>query len=173
MGTLEFSELDLTIFFFFHPNFYAFLNAICSEGWEKLGLYEYYKVKNAAKKIKEDEIEQGIREKSRSPTPILLEPVKPKRINKRRYRSKTRSKSRSRSRSKSKSREREREREREPREPRGRDRGDRERDRSRSTSPPARPPRRGGNNNRRHQRNNSPKRSPALRRSQTPPTSFV
>lgn len=57
----------------------------CSEGWEKLGLYEYYKVKNAARKIKEEEIEQGVREKSRSPSPIVLEPVKPKRINKRSY----------------------------------------------------------------------------------------
>lgn len=57
-----------------------------SEGWEKLGLYEYYKVKNAAKKIKEEELEQGIREKSRSPSPIVIEPVKPKRINKRSYR---------------------------------------------------------------------------------------
>lgn len=57
-----------------------------SEGWEKLGLYEYYKVKNAAKKIKEEEIEQGIREKSRSISPIIIEPVKPKRINKRQYR---------------------------------------------------------------------------------------
>lgn len=70
------------------------------EGWEKLSLYEYYKVKNAAKKQKQEDIETGIREKSRSPSPIILEVVRPK-SNKRRYRSKSRSKSRSRSRSKS------------------------------------------------------------------------
>lgn len=70
------------------------------EGWEKLSLYEYYKVKNAAKKQKEEDIENDIREKSRSPSPIVLEVVRPK-SNKRRYRSKSRSKSRSRSRSKS------------------------------------------------------------------------
>lgn len=64
-------------------NFVFFL--VCSEGWEKLGLYEYYKVKNAARKIKDEEIEQGVRERSRSPSPIVLEPVKPKRINKRSY----------------------------------------------------------------------------------------
>lgn len=139
------------------------------EGWEKLGLYEYYKVKNAAKKIKEEEIEQGIRDKSRSPSPIILEPVKLKRVNKRRYRSITRSKSRSKSRSRSRTPPR-----------RGNTIAS---SKSRSRSPPPPPPRRGnnsnnspprrGNNNRRHQRNQSPKRSPALRRSQTPPTSFV
>lgn len=56
----------------------------CSEGWEKLGLYEYYKVKNAARKQKEEEIKNGTRIKSRSPSPIVLE--KPKKINKRCYR---------------------------------------------------------------------------------------
>lgn len=74
------------------------------EGWEKLGLYEYFKVKNSAKKQKEEEIAQGQREKSRSPTPIdpaLLKP--PRRKNKRVYRSKSRTRSRSRSKSKSKS----------------------------------------------------------------------
>lgn len=68
------------------------------EGWEKLGLYEYFKVKNAARKQKEDEVMQGLREKSRSPTPItnlLLKPARKK--NKRVYRSKSRSRSRSRS----------------------------------------------------------------------------
>lgn len=59
---------------------------LISEGWEKLALYEYYKVKNAAKKIKEDEIQQGIRERSRSPSPIVIEVAKPKRIKKRCYR---------------------------------------------------------------------------------------
>lgn len=41
-----------------------------SEGWEKLGLYEYYKAKNAARKMKEEAVAQGFREKSRSPSPI-------------------------------------------------------------------------------------------------------
>ncbi|XP_016985221.1 calcium homeostasis endoplasmic reticulum protein [Drosophila rhopaloa] len=66
-----------------------------NEGWEKLGLYEYYKVKNAARKQKEEEIKDGIREKSRSPSPIVLEKVLPKKSNKRVYRSKSRSRSRS------------------------------------------------------------------------------
>lgn len=46
--------------------FYLFF----SEGWEKLGLYEYYKAKNAARKNKEEAIALGRREKSRSPSPI-------------------------------------------------------------------------------------------------------
>lgn len=41
-----------------------------SEGWEKLGLYEYYKAKNAARKMKEEAIAQGFRQKSKSPSPI-------------------------------------------------------------------------------------------------------
>lgn len=47
-----------------------FVHLFCSEGWEKLGLYEYYKAKNAARKMKEEAIAQGFREKSRSPSPI-------------------------------------------------------------------------------------------------------
>ncbi|XP_017059048.1 calcium homeostasis endoplasmic reticulum protein isoform X2 [Drosophila ficusphila] len=66
-----------------------------NEGWEKLGLYEYYKVKNAARKQKEEEIKDGVREKSRSPSPIVLEKPLPKKSNKRVYRSKSRSRSRS------------------------------------------------------------------------------
>ncbi|KAI8041269.1 hypothetical protein M5D96_005525 [Drosophila gunungcola] len=66
-----------------------------NEGWEKLGLYEYYKVKNAARKQKEEEIKDGIRQKSRSPSPIVLEKALPKKSNKRVYRSKSRSRSRS------------------------------------------------------------------------------
>lgn len=58
----------------------------CSEGWEKLALYEYYKVKNAARKIKEEKIQSGERERSRSPSPIVIEASKPKRIKKRSYR---------------------------------------------------------------------------------------
>lgn len=57
-----------------------------SEGWEKLGLYEYYKVKNAARKEKEEEIDNGIRDRSRSPSPILIEIPKMNKLNKRRYR---------------------------------------------------------------------------------------
>ncbi|KPU78091.1 uncharacterized protein Dana_GF24403, isoform C [Drosophila ananassae] len=66
-----------------------------NEGWEKLGLYEYYKVKNAARKQKEEEIKNGTREKSRSPSPIVLEKIEPKKPKKRCYRSKSRSRSRS------------------------------------------------------------------------------
>jgi len=122
------------------------------EGWEKLGLYEYYKVKNAAKKQKEEEIQKGTREKSRSPTPVILEAPKQKRNNKRRYRSKSRGRSKSRSKTpprrprsrsltppekvkprnrKSPKRNRERERDREQ----NRERKERERDRS--ISPPS------------------------------------
>lgn len=41
-----------------------------SEGWEKLGLYEYYRAKNAARKKKEDDIADGMRERSRSTSPL-------------------------------------------------------------------------------------------------------
>jgi calcium homeostasis endoplasmic reticulum protein len=73
-----------------------------TEGWEKLGLYEYFKHKNAIRKQKEESIAKGFREKSKSPTPIpesLMKPVKKQK--KRVYRSKSpetrasRSKSRS------------------------------------------------------------------------------
>ncbi|CAG7784996.1 unnamed protein product [Allacma fusca] len=43
---------------------------IIIEGWERLGLYEYFKAKNLARKQKEDDIREGRREKSRSPSPI-------------------------------------------------------------------------------------------------------
>lgn len=60
------------------------------EGWEKLGLYEYFKTKNAFKKQKEEAIERGEREKSKSPSPIPEHFVKvPKKIKKRVYRSKS------------------------------------------------------------------------------------
>lgn len=67
-----------------------------ADGWEKLGLYEYYKAKNAAKKKKEEEILDGLREKSRSPTPIKRERSRSRSPKKKRYRSKSRSKSRER-----------------------------------------------------------------------------
>lgn len=58
-----------------------------SDGWEKLGLYEYYKAKNSAKKQKEDAIAENLREKSRSPSPIVLPSFKDKSpVRKKRYR---------------------------------------------------------------------------------------
>ncbi|XP_043507384.1 calcium homeostasis endoplasmic reticulum protein isoform X1 [Frieseomelitta varia] len=75
-----------------------------SDGWEKLGLYEYYKAKNAARKRKEEDIAAGIRQKSKSPSPILRPRSKSPSPPKKRYRSKSRSRSRSRSRGRSRSR---------------------------------------------------------------------
>lgn len=69
--------------------FYIILhNVFCfSDGWEKLGLYEYYKAKNSAKKQKEDAIAENLREKSRSPSPIVLPSFKDKSpVRKKRYR---------------------------------------------------------------------------------------
>ncbi|KAL4710528.1 hypothetical protein ACJJTC_008930 [Scirpophaga incertulas] len=60
-----------------------------NEGWEKLGLYEYYKAKNSARKNKEEAVAQGIREKSRSPTPIPKDLQKQPTPPGRRYRSKS------------------------------------------------------------------------------------
>ena len=57
-------------------------------GWEKLGLYEYFKIKNAVRKQKEEAIMRFEREKSKSPSPIpdiLIKPIKKTR--KRVYRS--------------------------------------------------------------------------------------
>ncbi|XP_056635772.1 calcium homeostasis endoplasmic reticulum protein isoform X1 [Diorhabda sublineata] len=100
-----------------------------SEGWEKLGLYEYYKAKNIAKKEKDELIQAGLRQKSRSPSPVVLPSEKDPTPPKRRYQSKSptpqphlhRTTRRSRSRSRSKSRSRS------PRR-RYRDRSDRDRD---------------------------------------------
>ncbi|XP_076662912.1 SR-related CTD associated factor 6 isoform X2 [Andrena cerasifolii] len=75
-----------------------------SDGWEKLGLYEYYKAKNAARKRKDEDITAGIRQKSKSPSPILRPRSKSPSPPKKRYRSKSRSRSRSRSRGRSRSR---------------------------------------------------------------------
>ncbi|XP_011058830.1 PREDICTED: calcium homeostasis endoplasmic reticulum protein [Acromyrmex echinatior] len=75
-----------------------------SDGWEKLGLYEYYKAKNAARKRKEEDIAAGIRQRSKSPSPILRPRSKSPSPPKKRYRSKSRSRSRSRSRGRSRSR---------------------------------------------------------------------
>lgn len=49
-------------------------------------MYEYYKVKNAARKQKEEEIKNGLREKSRSPSPIVMAKPVLKKVNKRCYR---------------------------------------------------------------------------------------
>lgn len=71
-----------------------------NEGWEKLGLYEYFKMKNAVKKQREDELMRGEREHSKSPSPIPSTFKPAKKIKKRIYRSKSpEKKSRSRSRS--------------------------------------------------------------------------
>ncbi|XP_074109214.1 SR-related CTD associated factor 6 [Cotesia typhae] len=74
-----------------------------SDGWEKLGLYEYYKAKNAARKRKEEDIQSGLRIKSRSPSPISRPRSKSPSPPKKRYKSKSRSRSRSRSRGRSRS----------------------------------------------------------------------
>ncbi|KMQ96900.1 calcium homeostasis endoplasmic reticulum protein [Lasius niger] len=60
-----------------------------SDGWEKLGLYEYYKAKNASRKRKEEDIVAGIRQKSKSPSPILRPRSKSPSPPKKRYRSAT------------------------------------------------------------------------------------
>lgn len=105
-----------------------------SEGWERLGLYEYYRAKTCAKRQKEEEIEAGNRERTPPPSPVVREKTKsPTPPPRKRY------SSRSRSRSKEKERDRSRSRTRSP-PPR-----DRERDRSprnRRSPSPRRPARR-------------------------------
>ncbi|XP_053684254.1 calcium homeostasis endoplasmic reticulum protein [Sabethes cyaneus] len=123
------------------------------EGWEKLALYEYFKVKNASRKQKEEEIESGLREKSRSPSPIEPGWLKATKAQKKRvYRSRSRSRSKSKSRDRSRSRSprhrmrsRSRSRSRSPRRGRNRSRSPprRERDRSRERRSPT-PPSFGG-----------------------------
>lgn len=62
----------------------------CSEGWEKIGLYEYFKIKNAVRKQKEEAIAKGDREKSNTPSPIPESFTKPaKKQKKRVYHSKS------------------------------------------------------------------------------------
>lgn len=61
-----------------------------TEGWEKLGLYEYFKIKNAVRKQKEEAIAKGERQKSKSPSPIPDSFTKPvKKQKKRAYHSKS------------------------------------------------------------------------------------
>jgi hypothetical protein len=57
-----------------------------SEGWEKLGLYEYYRAKNAARKKKEDDILEGLRERSKSPSPVICFRSRSRSPPKKRYR---------------------------------------------------------------------------------------
>ncbi|KAF7279182.1 hypothetical protein GWI33_007591 [Rhynchophorus ferrugineus] len=122
-----------------------------SEGWEKLGLYEYYKAKSQAKAEKEEAIKAGLRAKSKSPSPVVLKSEKENTPPKRRYRSKSptppppvrrrgrRSRSRSRSRTRSRSRSPRRRRTRDSRDSReNRRRRSYTRSRSKSRSPPAR-----------------------------------
>lgn len=45
-----------------------------SEGWEQLGLYDYYKEKSQSVKRIEKEISEGLREATRSPSPVTIEP---------------------------------------------------------------------------------------------------
>ncbi|KAL1116523.1 hypothetical protein AAG570_004995 [Ranatra chinensis] len=87
-----------------------------SDGWEKLGLYEYFRAKAGAKKRKDTEIVEGIRERSRSPTPVRSFHSNSKSPPaRRRYSSRSRSRSRDRGSSKnSRMRRRERSRSRSP-----------------------------------------------------------
>ncbi|XP_075160073.1 SR-related CTD associated factor 6 [Haematobia irritans] len=134
------------------------------EGWEKLGLYEYYKVKNSARKQKEEDIKNGIREKSRSPSPVVLEKPKPKKTSKRCYRSKSRSRSRSPRKSRTRSRSRSPIRSTPNRNDRSRNRYNR-----RSRSPPRRsPPRDRDRETDKNDRNTKRERE----RSVTPPSFF-
>jgi len=81
--------LDAVKAFYMPPGHFAPRD---SDGWEKLGLYEYYKAKHSAKKQKEDDIADNIRERSKSPSPIILPSLKDKSpIRKKRYRSRSRS----------------------------------------------------------------------------------
>ncbi|XP_069162329.1 calcium homeostasis endoplasmic reticulum protein isoform X2 [Procambarus clarkii] len=45
-----------------------------SEGWEQLALYDYYKEKSQSVKRIEKDISDGVRERSRSPSPVVIEP---------------------------------------------------------------------------------------------------
>ncbi|XP_065336017.1 calcium homeostasis endoplasmic reticulum protein [Cloeon dipterum] len=58
-----------------------------SEGWEKLGLYEYYRAKSTAQRAKEEDIMRGAREMSRSPSPIIRERSRSNSPPRRRYQS--------------------------------------------------------------------------------------
>ena len=63
---------------------------VYSEGWEQLSLFDYYKNKSEAVKTKQDEIEQGMKEKSPTPEPVTIVPPPPDKLDRdfpnRRYR---------------------------------------------------------------------------------------
>jgi calcium homeostasis endoplasmic reticulum protein len=114
----------------------AFYSAPCHdrprdlEGWEKLGLYEYFKTKNAFRKQKEEAIARGDRKKSKSPSPIPENFSRPpKKVKKRIYNSKSPEIKDTRSRSKSRSIS--------PERPLPRPRERESRSRKRSRSPPS------------------------------------
>lgn len=51
-----------------------FLDFLSSEGWEQLGLYDYYKEKSQCIKRIEKEVTEGLRERPDSPSPVVIEP---------------------------------------------------------------------------------------------------
>jgi len=113
------------------------------EGWEKLGLYEWSREKQAAIRKKSDEIEKGIRDRSptlspdrdlsRESTPEQTVPTQEKIIDKKKERKRYRSRSRTRSRTRSNSGSRESTPERRNTPPRSRKK-EKRKDRSRSRS---------------------------------------
>ncbi|KAI5711825.1 hypothetical protein M8J75_003386 [Diaphorina citri] len=73
-----------------------------SEGWEKLGLYEYYRAKTCARRQKEEEIESGRRERTPPPSPVIREKTKsPTPPPRKRYTSRSRSRSKEKERDRS------------------------------------------------------------------------
>jgi len=85
------------------------------EGWEKLGLYEWSREKQASVKRKQDDIEDGVRSRSATPVDDMSRESTPEQTvpdrkeveqekEKKRYRSRSRTKSRSRTRSRTRSR---------------------------------------------------------------------
>ncbi|XP_018327704.1 calcium homeostasis endoplasmic reticulum protein isoform X2 [Agrilus planipennis] len=132
-----------------------------SEGWEKLGLYEYYKAKNNAKREKDEAIKAGLREKSRSPSPVVIPIEKEPSPPRRRYSSLSPTTTSSTNRKKSRSRSRS---------PRRHRRRSRSRSRSRNRR---RNSRRSPSSSRSRSRSRSPPSSMhSFRRSPSPPSSF-
>ena len=52
----------------------CFMLEFFSEGWEQLGLYDYYKEKSQSVKRIEKEVSDGLRDPTRSPSPVIIEP---------------------------------------------------------------------------------------------------
>ena len=148
------------------------------QGWEKLGLYEWSREKQAAIKKKHDDIASGVREKSATPEPTVIRDSSPEEeqrvpdtsrrvsaVEKKKYRSRSRTRSRSGSRTpprRRRSRTRSRSRERRHR---SRSRGRRDRSRSRSRERRRRSRTRSGS------RESGSMPSHLTRRSPTPPSS--